>query len=328
MIPAVSILAPIYNSSAYIERCAHSLFRQTFEAIEYIFVNDCTPDDSIKKLQKVIEQYPNRKPFVKIITNEKNRGTSASRQTGIDNSTGKYIQFVDNDDYIEPDMIETMYKKAIEENADIVVCDFVMEKRNGKKEHHSDYVPENPDDYFYYILEQDKCFGYIWTKLVCRELYELPDCRFVTELNLLDDRYAVTRLYYYAKKIVKVDKAFYHYDRANINAQTAIKTSWHYDNVILFHELLEKFLQGKELYEKYFDLVESSKVMLKIDLLIKTRSIELRKQYAYLYHDVEMKYWNELRRGEKIILFCTHYRLHFLAQIAQDLLFWKNRKNF
>ncbi|MDR0829587.1 MAG: glycosyltransferase, partial [Prevotellaceae bacterium] len=115
MTPAVSILVPIYKVSAYIERCAHSLFQQTFENIEYIFVNDCTPDDSIEKLQKIIEQYPNRKPFVKIIHHKKNRGLAETRNTALYNSTGKYIQHIDSDDYIELNMIEEMYKKAIEE---------------------------------------------------------------------------------------------------------------------------------------------------------------------------------------------------------------------
>ena len=63
----VSILVPIYNVSQFIERCAVSLFEQTFQDIEYIFVNDCTPDDSIDVLNKVIARYPNRQSQIKII---------------------------------------------------------------------------------------------------------------------------------------------------------------------------------------------------------------------------------------------------------------------
>ncbi len=131
MTPAVSILVPVCNVSDYIERCAHSLFQQTFYDIEYVFVNDCTPDDSIEKLQKIIEQYPNRKPFVKIIHHDKNRGVAAARNTAIDNSSGKYLQHIDSDDWVELDMIETLYNKAETEQADIVVSDILMEKKNG-----------------------------------------------------------------------------------------------------------------------------------------------------------------------------------------------------
>ena len=91
MIPKVSILVPVYNASASIERCAHSLFKQTFQDIEYVFINDCTSDDSIEKLQKIIAQYPHRKSWIKIIHHERNRGVAAARITAIDHSTGNYI---------------------------------------------------------------------------------------------------------------------------------------------------------------------------------------------------------------------------------------------
>jgi glycosyltransferase involved in cell wall biosynthesis len=293
---------------------------QTHENIEYVFVNDCTPDDSIEKLQKVIEQYPERKPFVKIINNRINKGTSASRQVGIDNSTGKYIQLVDNDDWIEPDMVETMYKKAEQEQADIVVCDFVIEKRNSKEYHH-DFVPDNNSDYFIYILKNEVCYGYIWTKLIRREFFELPDCRFVDELCWLDDWFALIRISFYAKKIIKIDKSFYHYNRTNINAQTAQRTEWHFKSCIVFFQKLEDFLQNKKIFEKNFDIFDFLKVDFKVLLITHINSYKLRKKYAYLYRDIEMKYINNFHfKSEKLILFFTHYRLFLLAHIVQRLL--------
>jgi glycosyltransferase involved in cell wall biosynthesis len=325
MIPEVSILVPVYNVSDYIERCAHSIFQQTFENIEYVFVNDCTVDDSIEKLQKVIEQYPNRKPLVKIINHKKNRGLAAARNTAIDNSTGKYIQHVDSDDWIELDMTERMYNMAIEKQADVVVCDLIIEKTNTKKII-KDLVPEKKEDYFISMLASISC-GNLWNKLVRRNLYKLPDCRSVEGLNLLEDLHVTVRLAYYAEKTVKIDRIFYHYNKTNINSITASKTTMHYENGKLYHDLLEKFLKEKKLYEEYFDIVEFSKVSLKTELLVKTRNRALRKQYAWLYRDIEMKYFKRFRLGEKIILFCTHYGFHTLAQWAYLLIWWKNKKN-
>jgi glycosyltransferase involved in cell wall biosynthesis len=323
----VSILVPIYNVSDYIERCAHSLFQQTFDDIEYIFVNDCTPDDSIEKLQKVIEQYPNRKPFVKIINHEKNKGSSASRNTAIDNSTGQYIQYIDSDDWIEPDMVEVMYKKAEAEAADIVICDILVERKN-RKDYYNDYIPKNNQDYFRCMLEQKCCLGYLVLKLVRRELFELSGSCFVETLNILEDRFALTMLYYYAKKIVKIDKAFYHYDKTNANSLTSYKTSMHYENIILFHTLLGNFLKEKGLYEKYKQVVEQSKVGLKSELFYKTKDYKLRRKYANIYRDIEMKYIKNLTfKGEKIIIFLNHYRLYFLAHLAVRLIQWKNRND-
>jgi len=325
MIPAVSILVPIYNVSNYIERCAHSLFQQTFENIEYVFVNDCTPDDSIEKLQKVIEQYPNRKPFIKIVHHEKNRGLAAARNTAIDNSSGKYIQHIDSDDYIELDMIETMYKKAEKEQADIVVCDVVIEKAY-TKELCCDFVSSHKEDYFFTAISC-KGYGYLCNKLVIRKLYKIPDCRPVEGLNILEDRQVTTRLYFYAEKIVKIDKFFYHYDKTNTNALTASKTSMHYENIILLHKLLEDFLKEKGFYEKYIDFVKRSKVSLKAELFIKTKDYKLRRKYANLYRNIEMKYLKKLRRGEKLVIIFTHFKLHFFTHLVILFIHWKNRKH-
>ena len=83
MNPKVSIIVPVYNVSKFIERCARSLFEQTFESIEYIFVNDCTPDDSITKLNKIIIDYPQRSKSIRIIEHETNRGLAAARNSGL-----------------------------------------------------------------------------------------------------------------------------------------------------------------------------------------------------------------------------------------------------
>ena len=129
----VSILVPIYNVSTYIEKCANSLFSQTFTDIEYIFVNDATPDDSIEKLQKVIEKYPNRKENITIIQHAENRGLAVARNTAKYAANGDYVLVVDSDDYIEEQMVEILYKKAITDNADIVISDIFIETKTNYK---------------------------------------------------------------------------------------------------------------------------------------------------------------------------------------------------
>jgi len=328
--PAVSIIIPVYNASNYIERCAHSLFRQTFDDIEYVFVNDCTTDDSIEKLQKVAEQYPHRKERIKIVSREKNGGVSASRQTGVDNSTGNYILFVDNDDWIKPEMVETMYNKAKSEKADVVICDFIIEK-NTDNEYCCGYISANKEDYLYDMVENKAYNAYLWNKLIDRRFFDLSDCRFNENLLIVDDWFALIRIYYYIEKCVKIDEAFYHYNRQNPSAQTAprttSKTSAQCENTILFYELIENFLKGKGVYEKHIDIIERLKVESKIDLLTQVFDIKTRKKYAYLYRDIEMKYIKNFRRGERIILFLTRYGFHSLAHLTLLLIIFKNRNN-
>ena len=133
MNPKVSILVPIYNVSLYIERCARSLFDQTFENIEYIFVDDASTDDSLDILKKVLKQYPKRQKQVRIIRHPQNKGLASTRNTAIDASNGDYIAVVDSDDYVEKNMIEELYNFAVTKNADIVVFDSVFEYANEKE---------------------------------------------------------------------------------------------------------------------------------------------------------------------------------------------------
>lgn len=123
--PKVSVIIPVYGVEKYIERCARSLFEQTLDDIEYLFIDDCTPDKSIEVLNRVLEEYPQRKNQVIIHRMEKNSGQAAVRKWGMLNATGDYVIHCDSDDWVDVTMYEKMYNKAIEENADIVRCDFL-----------------------------------------------------------------------------------------------------------------------------------------------------------------------------------------------------------
>ena len=116
----VSILVPVYNVEKYFARCLETLFSQTYSGIEYVFVNDCTPDKSMYVLQETLEKYPSRANSVKIIENKQNLGIAIVRNTLLENATGEYVLFVDSDDWIEVDAIEKFVDKALQSNSDIV----------------------------------------------------------------------------------------------------------------------------------------------------------------------------------------------------------------
>lgn len=92
----VSILVPIYGVEKFIGQCAQSLFSQTYKDIEYIFVNDCTPDNSIQVLEEVLAKFPERQQQVSIIQHEKNRGLGAARMTGLQLATGELMMIVED----------------------------------------------------------------------------------------------------------------------------------------------------------------------------------------------------------------------------------------
>ena len=124
--PKVSVIIPVYGVEKYIERCARSLFEQTLDDIEYLFIDDCTPDRSIEILNRVLDEYPQRKNQVIIHRMEKNSGQAAVRKWGMLNATGDYVIHCDSDDWVDVTMYEKMYNKAIETGSDMVVCDYVV----------------------------------------------------------------------------------------------------------------------------------------------------------------------------------------------------------
>ena len=124
MNPNVSVVIAVYNTAQYIEQCVRSLFGQTLVDMEFIFVDDKSSDGSMDIVSKVLEEYPNRKEQVHIIYHEENQGVADTKNDGIKSATGEYLIIIDPDDYVELNMMEEMYKKAVEECAEMVICDF------------------------------------------------------------------------------------------------------------------------------------------------------------------------------------------------------------
>lgn len=120
----VSVIIPVFNVEEFIERCSRSLFEQSLDDIEYIFIDDCSPDNSINILQSVLKDYPNRHNQVRIITMPTNSGQAAVRKKGIEIATGEYIIHCDSDDFVDKDMYKNLYEEATKRNLDILVCDY------------------------------------------------------------------------------------------------------------------------------------------------------------------------------------------------------------
>ena len=126
IMPKISVIVPVYGVERYMERCARSLFEQTLDDIEFIFVDDCSPDRSLDILNEVLEEYVDRQLQTQIVRLDQNGGLPNARKVGLRLATGNYIIHCDSDDWVERDMYRAMYEKAIKTNADMVVCDFMV----------------------------------------------------------------------------------------------------------------------------------------------------------------------------------------------------------
>lgn len=208
--PKVSVVVPVYGVEKYIERCARSLFEQTLEDMEFVFVDDCTKDKSIAILEKVIEDYPKRKKQIKIIHHDHNKGLSHARETGVNNAAGDYIGHCDSDDWVDKNMYEEMYVKAIDGGFEYVKC--------GHKKTDGINVIENipvfgnnkniTSELALRYLLQFKGWNSIWDTLVKRDLYELIE---YTDDAMLEDLYVTSQLLSKTKHIGIVQRNLYFY---------------------------------------------------------------------------------------------------------------------
>ena len=131
-IKLVTYIIPIYNASDYIVKSVRSLLEQSYRNIEYIFINDCSLDDSEIKLRRTIEEFPERYDNIKIITNEQNLGSATSRNIGLDTAQGEYVMFADSDDWISMDYVESMVRQIDSGSYDIVYCDYFESYKDRK----------------------------------------------------------------------------------------------------------------------------------------------------------------------------------------------------
>lgn len=216
--PKVTIIVPIYNVEGYIEKCVRSLFEQTYSNIEYIFVNDCTPDNSINILKSLINEY--KKDNVLILEHDINKGLPAARNTGLQYASGEYIYHCDSDDWVDPRILETLMHEVIIHGADIGFCDFynVIEDKLSlfKQEYHSTFLGY-VKSYFTGKSQASVC-----NKVVKHSLYKDNDIKFPEGKPMLEDMRTIIPLFYYAKKIVYVPSPLYFYVRFRPNSITTV----------------------------------------------------------------------------------------------------------
>ena len=247
----VSILVPIYGVEKYIERCARSVFDQTYPNLEFVFCNDATPDRSVEILEHVIEDYPHLQERIHILHHDHNRGIAATRNNLFDHCTGEYLTYVDSDDWIEPDMVEKLVKKQKETDADIVTGRYYR--------HHHDEVYEgnlkkigilkknDKEEMLKAMLEFSSSVA-LWNRLIRSSLYREHNIQCVEGVNAGEDLLVMPRLVYYSQKVAFCDAITYHYDRSNFNSHAnVVSHNWDMQQQLIRATLLNvEFFKDKE----------------------------------------------------------------------------------
>lgn len=216
--PKVSVIVPVYNTELYVERAIISLMEQTLDDVQYIIIDDGSKDNSFSIIERVITRYSGRQGQVILITRE-NRGVAATRAQGIELATGDYVIHLDSDDWAELNWLESMYTKAIEENADIVVCDYLIVYES-RSVHKRQVIAGNSIDCLKNLLlgnvANSSC-----NKLVARNIFIDNKVTFHGGYDMGEDFLVTLLIFMKAKNIIHIDKALYFYNQTNENSLTS-----------------------------------------------------------------------------------------------------------
>jgi glycosyltransferase involved in cell wall biosynthesis len=240
----ISILIPIYGTEKYIERCAISLFEQTYKNIEYIFVNDCTKDNSIDILLSIIQKYPERKNQIRIINHEYNQGLAGARLTGLIHSTGDYIWCVDSDDYVETNAIDKCIK-YMKQGYDLIAFNYIIKNELGlTKNLQHNLTVENVLNH--YISPS------IWKYIIHRSLYFNYKILPIIGINYSEDYLLTARLILVAQKKIQLKNEYlYYYECTNENSYMHnIKVS-NLESKVETINIIKDFYREKGVERKY-----------------------------------------------------------------------------
>ena len=259
--PLVSVVVPVYNTSAFLPKCVQSLMAQTYERIEYIFVNDASTDTSLQMLNQFKQDFPHR--ILRIISLEENGGLANARNIGRQASTGEYLAFCDSDDWVEPDMISRCVEAAIKENADIVTFPFFINESTVLGFPYPEIVGnvnEMPNNALHYSM----CNKMMRTSLINGNGF------WATKgVDCWEDLIVTAKAYMTAKKVVALTSPLYHYRKDNQQSLTSQNHKKILADHLIYVDTLEKWLavQGREVIDAHAKFLLQLKFTAKIKML-------------------------------------------------------------
>ncbi len=302
MNPLVSVIIPVYNVDSYLDACLKSAVSQTLHNIEIIVVNDGSTDNS----PSIIARYASQDTRIKVI-NKENEGLAFARKSGVEAATGTYIQHLDGDDYLEPDALELLYHRAVEEDADMVVFpfwfDFVAEKKQ-KASHPTTGVFDSVS--FFQSMAFCRNYWSVWSYLHKRSLY--THIHFEKELSYGEDVYLSSQITYFAHKIIVIDShPLLHYVIRNNSISLGTFNEKKAQNIELYPQLQRKFYQDKPTYHQLEEALANVELGAIVLLLSKRwfheaprlarRAMEIEKQYPQLLHQRPARRYRKLLKA-------------------------------
>lgn len=310
--PKISIIVPVYNVEKYLRRCLDSIVAQTFTDWECICVDDGSPDNS----GKILDEYASKDQRFVIIHKE-NGGVSSARNAGLDIARGEWIGFVDSDDWIEVDYIETMLDTAERESADIVVCDYWNNFDKKQVDMTVALDTSSKETILKQYMKTQLFMNSVWNKIFKSSFIIEQKLSFPLNISICEDLLFSFEACYKAKKVVKINELLYHYSQINKSSATKNYKTSYIDDKIYVTEKIEKLLENEHL--KYQRLIYSFEIYSKLPLLIH-KNIRDYKRWLSIYPNSSRYIWNTfLRFDYKVISWLASIHMFELSFFFQDI---------
>lgn len=205
-LPKITVIVPIYNVEPYLERCVNSILNQSYQNLEIILVDDGSPDNC----GAICDEFAKKDDRI-VVIHQKNKGLSGARNTGLENATGDYIGFVDSDDWIDEEMYGEMMDAMLQNDVNLVECDFIFRTEYGEKEPEEGTLEHQTKLQALQRILRRRQFS------VCKRLYEksLLDGLKFPEGKISEDVYFTSYVFKRVDKIVYLSNHFYNYYRAS-----------------------------------------------------------------------------------------------------------------
>ena len=320
MNPEVTVIVPVYNSEKYIKKCIESILNQTFKKFELLIINDGSKDNS----QKIIEEYQKKDPERIVIVNQENKGVSRTRNEAIKMANGKYLMFIDNDDYIDKDYRETFVNAIKENDLDVVLGGYRRPNEEGKviKELHL-----KDEEWSKFMIFAP------WAKIYKKEYLINNDITFLP-VNIGEDVYFNIQAMFLSEKIKIIDYVGYNWF---FNTKSVSNTVQKNIKNLQVYDLLNKcyyVIKEKKILEKNYEIMEMYFIRYIVWVLLfsikkldyKTINEEYKKIFSWLKEKFPNYKKNKLLglrkpKGEIlevrviVYIFMTLHKLHLLSPI-------------
>ena len=346
--PKISIIIPVYNVEKYLDRCVDSLKAQTLDDIEIILVDDSSTDSSLDICNKLSENDPRIKVIHKV-----NEGAGMARNAALEIATGEFIGFVDSDDFVEADMFETLYEKAVKYNSDLVMsgvlfvdgnmfsekgecskklyfdCDTHFETDEELKKLRMGIVGALPDD------PDDSKYGMsIWKNLFRHDIIIKNNITFRSEREMLsEDALFMIDFISCISKATGIAEAFYNYCRNGDSISKSYKKDRFEKSLVFVNEVENRFrkdIEPKD-YKIYINrfwqamcrVICSQEIMYARDNNIRYTELRARLKNVCTHSlstEVFSSYpLNKLPLKQRIFAYGMKYRLYFLLKLLVGL---------